>query len=115
MRGRFGGLAWLALATSCASAGCIIPSYDMPAGFSSTYQRQLYGMDPTPTPVDGGLASLGTQPGIFYPITAFRDLPRTSNDTTVASTGNTPGPMVLGTDPFSPPPKVAKKPDDLGL
>ncbi len=114
MRGRFGRLALAALAMSCASAGCVVPSYDLPAGFSSSYQRQLYGMDPAPPPVDGGLATIATRPGIFYPMTAFGDLPKTYDDNaTVAS--RAPGPMILGTDPLSPPPKVAKKPDDLGI
>ena len=26
----------------------MIPSYQFPAGFSSTYQRQIYGMEPAP-------------------------------------------------------------------
>jgi hypothetical protein len=111
MRERFGRLALLALTTVGVSAGCIIPSYHLPAGFSSSYQRQLYGMDPAPPPVDGGLAAIDTRPGIFYPMTAFRDLPRSYDEDAIISRG-TSGPMILGTDPLSPPPKVAKKPPD---
>jgi hypothetical protein len=113
MRGRSGRLALAALAMASASAGCVIPSYHLPAGFSSSYQRQLYGMDPVPPPVDGGLASIATRPGIFYPETVFNDPPRTYDRESLAS--RAPGPLVLGTDPLSPPPKVAKVPDDLGL
>jgi hypothetical protein len=113
MRGYWGRLALFAL-TIAAPAGCAIPGYDRPAGFSSSYQRQIYGMDPAPPPVDGGLATLATRPGIFYPETAFGDLPKTYDDTAIASR-RPPGPMILGTDPLSPPPKVAKVPDDLGL
>jgi hypothetical protein len=110
MRGRFGRLAWLALAAAGASAGCVVPSYHLPAGFSSSYQRQLYGMDPAPPPVDGGLAVIGTRPGIFYPETAFRDQPQVFDES--SPTSRVPGPLILGTDPLSPPPKVAKKPPD---
>jgi hypothetical protein len=113
MRGRFGRLALAALAMAGAS-GCVVPSYHQPAGFSSTFQRQVYGMDPAPPPIDGGLATIATRPGIFYPETAFGDLPRTYEEPTLANR-STDGPMILGTDPLSPPPKVAKKPDDLGL
>src|SRR5580704_1510075 len=115
MRGHWGRLALFALAIA-APAGCgVIPGYDRPAGFSSSYQRQIYGMDPAPPPVDGGLATIATRPGIFYPLTAFGDLPKTADESEVASRGPA-GPMILGTDPLSPPPKVAKKPpDDLGI
>jgi|GEM_PF-4360455 hypothetical protein len=112
MRGHFGRLALAGLATACLSAGCIIPSYQLPAGFSSSYQRQLYGMDPPPPPVDGGLSALTMRPGIFYPETAFNDPPVAFDSN--ASRGVAPGPLVLGTDPLSPPPKVAKAlPDDI--
>ncbi|HET6325333.1 MAG TPA: hypothetical protein VFG04_11710 [Planctomycetaceae bacterium] len=107
MRGRFGRLTWLVLATAGASAGCIVPSYHLPAGFSSSYERQIYGMDPAPPPVDGGLAAITTSPGIFYPMTAFRDQPNTCTN---ANANRPPGPMVLGTDPLSPPPKVVERP-----
>jgi hypothetical protein len=111
MRGRFGRLAWLVLATAGASAGCVVPSYHLPAGFSSSYERQIYGMDPAPPPVDGGLAVIGTTPGIFYPETAFRDPPKTYDDPGLTSRSPA-GPLVLGLDPLSPPPKVAQKPPD---
>jgi hypothetical protein len=109
MWGRSGRLALMALAAGCASVGCTVPSYHLPAGFSSSYQRQLYGMDPGPPPQD--VASIDTRPGIFYPETVFRDPPRTCEGGAIASRGPA-GPMILGTDPLSPPPKVAKKPPD---
>ena len=115
MRGSFGRLAIATLAIAGALSGCAVPTYHMPSGFSSTYQRQLYGMDPSPPPVDGGLAAIATRPGIFYPETVFNDPPRTYDDSRLAGRGGPPGPMILGQDPLSPPPKVAKKPDDLGL
>jgi len=114
MKGRSGRLG-LALAIAAGSAGCIVPSYHLPAGYSSSYQRQIYGFDPPPPPVDGGLATIATRPGIFYPETAFNDPPRTYDEPPLLSRGRPDGPMILGTDPLSPPTKVAKQPDDLGL
>jgi hypothetical protein len=113
MRRRFGRLALAAMAMAGASAGCVVPSYHLPAGFSSSFQRQVYGIDPAPPPVDGGLATIATRPGIFYPETAFGDPPRTYEEPGIASR-RSDGPMILGTDPLSPPPKVAQKlPDDI--
>lgn len=109
MTGRSGRLICFALATAGAATGCVVPSYHLPAGFSSSYQRQVYGMDPAPPPVEGGLAAIETTPGIFYPVTAFRDPPRTCEDPGLASRSPT-GPMVLGLDPLSPPPKIAERP-----
>jgi hypothetical protein len=111
MWGRSGRLALMALAVGCASVGCTVPAYHLPAGFSSSYQRQVYGMDPGPPPQDGGIAVIGTRPGIFYPETVFRDPPRTCEEGAIVNRGPA-GPMILGTDPLSPPPKVAKKPPD---
>jgi hypothetical protein len=108
MRRGSGRLTWLALASVGAATGCVVPSYHLPAGFSSTYQRQLYGMDPPPACVDGGLAAIQTTPGIFYPVTAFRDQPKAYDDSGVAK--GPAGPLVLGQDPLSPPPKVAVRP-----
>ncbi len=107
MRGRFGRLPWLVLAMVPASAGCIVPSYQLPAGFSSSYERQIYGLDPAPPPVTLGVAAMTTNAGIFYPMTAFRDQPNTCGN---ANGNRPPGPMVLGLDPLSPPPKVAERP-----
>jgi hypothetical protein len=61
-----------AAAFALASAGCMIPSYQLPGGYSSSYQRQIYGMDPVP--IDSrtlGLAAVETKPGIFYPTPSF--------------------------------------------
>jgi hypothetical protein len=96
------------------ASGCIVPSYHLPAGFSSSYQRQIYGMDPAPPPIEGGLATIATRPGIFYPQTVFGDAPASHDDESIVSR-RSDGPMILGTDPLSPPPRVAKRPDDLGL
>ena len=63
-----------AAAFALASAGCMIPSYQLPAGYSSTYQRQIYGMEPVP--IDSrtlGLAAVETKAGIFYPTPNFRE------------------------------------------
>ena len=52
----------------------MIPSYQLPGGFSSTYQRQIYGMEPVP--IDSrtlGLAAVETKAGIFYPTPNFRE------------------------------------------
>ena len=111
MRGRFGRLALATLAMAGASAGCVVPSYHLPAGFSSSYQRQVYGMDPAPAPIDGGLATIATRPGIFYPETAFGDAPKAYEEPAIASR-RADGPMILGIDPLSPPPRVAQKPPD---
>ena len=60
------------LAAALFLPGCMIPSYHLPGGFSSSYQRQLYGMEPVPPdPSTQGLASIETHAGIFYPTTAF--------------------------------------------
>jgi hypothetical protein len=113
MRGLSGRLALAALALAGASAGCFVPDYHLPAGFSSSYHRQIYGMDPAPPPIEGGLATIATRPGIFYPETVFNDPPRTYDEESITARRSN-GPMILGTDPLSPPPKVAKNlPDDF--
>jgi hypothetical protein len=54
--------------------GCMIPSYHLPGGFSSSYQRQLYGMEPVPPdPYSQSLTSIETHAGIFYPMTTSRE------------------------------------------
>jgi len=64
----------LAVACAIASAGCMVPSYHLPAGFSSSYHRQIYGMELVPVDTHTqGLAAIETRRGIFYPTTAFRD------------------------------------------
>jgi hypothetical protein len=108
---RRGRLVLAAFAAGAASAGCAVPSYHLPAGFSSSYQRQIYGLDPAPPPIDGGLAALSTKPGIFYPETAFRETPSVFDDSSPGTRGPA-GPLILGQDPLSPPPKVAAKPPD---
>ena len=60
-------------------SGCMIPSYHLPAGFSSSYQRQLYGMEPVPPdPCSQGLTSIETHAGIFYPTASAAESPFTS-------------------------------------
>jgi hypothetical protein len=57
----------------------MVPSYHLPAGFSSSYQRQLYGMEPVPPdPYAQGLTSVETHAGIFYPTTVSNESPFTS-------------------------------------
>ena len=72
---RFWGAPGVAAAAfALASAGCMIPSYQLPGGYSSSYQRQIYGMDPVP--IDSrtlGLAAVETKAGIFYPTLNFRE------------------------------------------
>ena len=114
MRGFSGRLALATLALTCASAGCVVPDYHLPHGFSSSYQRQIYVMEPAPPPIEGGLATIATRPGIFYPETVFNDPPRTFQDESITKC-RPDGPLILGTDPISPPPKIVKRPDDLGL
>jgi hypothetical protein len=68
---RAGGLA---LAAMIASAGCMVPPYHLPAGFSSSYQRQLYGMEPVGcSACDQGIASIETRPGVFFPTSVYRE------------------------------------------
>jgi len=46
----------------------MVPAYRLPQGFSSTYHRHLYGMDPLVicgVPEDALPAN--TAPGVFYP------------------------------------------------
>ncbi len=77
----------------------MIPDYHLPGGFSSTYQRQLYGMDSPP--VDSScceLATLETRRGIFYTTNVFRDAPPNSTQ----QADRSPQPVVLDTDPLNP-------------
>lgn len=66
------------LAAAVSLSGCMIPNYQLPHGFSSSYQRQLYGMEPVPPDPSQGLVSVETHPGIFYPTTAFHYSPSPS-------------------------------------
>jgi hypothetical protein len=89
----------LALAVSISSAGCMIPSYHLPAGFSSSYHRQIYGMDPAPPdPHTLGLAGIETHGGIFYPTTAFRESGSASEH---AATQKAIEPLLLDSDPLT--------------
>src|SRR3984957_1179025 len=105
MRGYFGRLVVAGLATACLSAGCIIPSYQLPAGYSSSYQRQVYGMDPVP--IDSrtlGLAAVETKAGIFYPTLNFREA---SPPTQLAkANGKEVTPMSLEQPPAKPSPAL---------
>jgi len=77
-------------------SGCMIPSYHLPAGFSSSYQRQLYGMEPVPQdPNRLGMAAVETHAGIFYPTSAFHDSPSPSQQLVARKT---PEPMLLETE-----------------
>jgi hypothetical protein len=85
-----------AVAFSLAAAGCMIPSYQLPAGFSSSYQRQVYGMEPVPPdPNAQDLISIETHAGIFYPMTAFHDAPSPAQQ---MADGKTMEPMLLPTE-----------------
>ena len=97
-----------AVACTLMSAGCIVPSYHLPAGFSSTYQRQLYGMEPPTTPPTAPCdpTAIGMNSGIFYPTTAFREPPSVPAQATKKESMT---PMFLGADPLSPP-KMAQRP-----
>ena len=48
--------------------GCMVPAYRLPQGFSSSYHRQIYGMEPV---VVGGVPDdqipLYPAPGVFFP------------------------------------------------
>jgi hypothetical protein len=95
----------LAAALVLASAGCMIPSYQLPAGFSSSYQRQIYGMEPVPADShELGLAAVETHGGIFYPTTAFRE---TTSVSQRAEDRKAVEPMLLGSD--SPSPKQVQR------
>jgi hypothetical protein len=67
---RICGAASAAVAALICLSGCMVPSYHLPGGFSSSYQRQLYGLEPVPPdPYSQGLTSIETHAGIFYPTT----------------------------------------------
>lgn len=60
-----------ALLAACGAlvvAGCMVPVHRLPHGFSSSYHRHLYGMEPV---VIGGIPHDGiepnTSPGVFFP------------------------------------------------
>jgi hypothetical protein len=94
------GAGVLALVASLASWGCMIPSYQLPAGFSSSYQRQIYGMEPVPADSHAlGMAAVETHGGIFYPTTAFRDSPSPSEQ---AENRKAIEPLLIGSDSSSP-------------
>jgi hypothetical protein len=77
----------------------MIPSYHLPAGFSSSYHRQIYGMEPVPAdPQAPGLAAIETRGGIFYPTTAFRDSKAPSEH---AENQKAVEPLLLDSDPLS--------------
>ena len=63
----------LAVVLTLVSTGCMIPSYQLPAGFSSTYQHRFTEWNRPLRSAALGLAAVETQRGIFYPTTAFRD------------------------------------------
>jgi hypothetical protein len=109
MKGRLWRLVALALAFAPCAGGCAVPPYHMPAGFSSTYQRQIYGMEPVPEdPQYQGLTAVDSRGGIFYPITAFRDKPAVAENTQEKEPLD---PMFLGSDPLSPAKTVTRTSD----
>ncbi len=59
-----GCFSWIALM----AAGCMVPAYRLPHGFSSSYHRHIYGMEPV---VIGGIPEdqlpLEPAPGVFFP------------------------------------------------
>jgi hypothetical protein len=84
----------------------MIPAYHLPAGYSSTYQRQIYGMEPvvTDVPTPTGLPTEARR-RIFY-------APPLSTDAT-ATASKPPAnmglePMTLGSDPITPPQPVRR-------
>jgi hypothetical protein len=103
---RFWGAPGVAAAAfALMSAGCMIPSYQLPAGYSSSYQRQVYGMDPVP--IDSrilGLAAVETKAGIFYPTPNFHE---SSPPTQLArANGKEVTPMALEQPPAKPSPAL---------
>lgn len=73
------------LAAVVSLSGCMIPNYQLPHGFSSSYQRQLYGMEPVPPdPYSQGLTAIETHAGIFYPTAASHEPAFTSQPVTQA-------------------------------
>jgi hypothetical protein len=97
MRGR-SIRALLALPLAALSVGCQVPTYHLPAGFSSTYQRQLYGMEPANVAVpEQGLAAIETRPGIFYPRSVYRESPAETRE----ARGEPIEPLFLGSDPLT--------------
>jgi hypothetical protein len=87
------------MACAISSAGCMIPSYHLPAGFSSSYHRQIYGMDPVPSDVHPqGLTAIETRGGIFYPTSAFRE---TAAGSQRAESQKPVEPLLLEADPLT--------------
>jgi hypothetical protein len=78
----------------------MIPSYHLPGGFSSSYQRQLYGMEPVPPdPNAQGLTAIETHAGIFYPTTVLHETPFSTQLVTEAKKVE---PMHLPPEPTKP-------------
>jgi hypothetical protein len=103
-RARSCGHACLGLAALLCLSGCMVPSYHLPAGFSSSYQRQLYGMEPVPPdPSAQGLTALETHAGIFYPTTALHEAPFSTQQVTEAKKIE---PMHLPPEPTKPSPPL---------
>jgi hypothetical protein len=100
MRGRLAAALAFGIATCAAGSGCAVPPYHLPAGFSSTYQRQVYGMEPVPDdPHYLGMTAVDSRSGVFYPITAFHDQPTVAEK---PQERQSLAPMFLGSDPLNP-------------
>ena len=109
MRGRFGRLAWLVLATAGASAGCIVPSYHLPAGFSSSYAAPNLRHGSGSASRRRRAGRHRDNPGNLLPGDGVSRSAENLQRSRPASRSPA-GPLVLGTDPLSPPPKVAERP-----
>jgi len=90
----------LACAVAACFSGCMIPSYHLPGGFSSTYQRQIYGIEPVANDAPYlGLAAVESRRGIFYPTSVFAETHMASQS---ANDKKKSEPLLLGTDPLNP-------------
>lgn len=90
----------------------MIPSYLMPGGYSSTYQRQLYGLEPVPNDAPYlGLAAVESRRGIFYPTSVFAETHMASES---ANDKKKTEPLLLGADPLNPE-QTARRPSPDAL
>jgi hypothetical protein len=101
--------ALVAAALSTAGGGCMIPSYHLPAGYSSTYQRQIYGMEPPPGngPADPGISTEARRRIFYAPPTSAETL-AAANRAPAAPAPAGAEPMILGSDPVTAPKAVQR-------
>jgi hypothetical protein len=89
--------------------GCMVPPHRLPHGFSSSYHRQLYGMEPV---VIGGVPDdsipPNTSPGVFFPARVQLNAPPSASTPDPQARASSK-PLPISIPPAPPPKKSASK------